>query len=196
MPKLVYYIGISIDGYIAGPDDEVDFYPISDDYMQWMLDEFGDALPGHIRAQAGIADAPLTKFDSIIMGRRTYDPALAENITSPYPHLDQYVVSRDLRVDDPAITVIRNHPSDAVDMLKLEHSDLDIYLAGGGSLAGSLLPQIDRLVVKTYPVVAGAGRPAFDTNFNPTRFTFEDVRTFSGGNVVSTYSQETINSLG
>jgi dihydrofolate reductase len=195
MPKLVYYIGISIDGYIAGPDDEVDFYPITDDYMQWMLDEFGDALPGHVRAQAGIAERPLTKFDRVIMGRRTYDPALAQNITSPYPHLDQYVVSRELRVDDPAITVIRNEPGVAVDMLKNENSDLDIYLAGGGQLAGQLLPQIDVLVVKTYPVVAGAGRPAFDTRFNPTQFTLENVETFSGGHIVSTYRQETTNSL-
>ena len=195
MRKLVYYIGISIDGYIAGPADEVDFYPISDDYMQWMMDEFGDALPGHVRAQAGIADAPLSKFDSILMGRRTYDPALAQDITSPYPHLDQYVVSRELRVDDPAITVIRDDPAAAVDRLKHEDSDLDIYLAGGGNLAGRLIPQIDLLVVKTYPVVSGSGRPAFDMTFNPTTFTLEDVRTFSGGNLVSTYSQETTNFL-
>ncbi|WP_020109248.1 dihydrofolate reductase family protein [Nocardia sp. 348MFTsu5.1] len=195
MRKLVYYIGITIDGYIAGPADEVDFYPISDDYMQWMMDEFGDALPGHVRAQAGIADAPLSKFDSIVMGRRTYEPALAQDITSPYPHLDQYVVSRELSVDDPAITVIRDDPAAAVDRLKHEDSDLDIYLAGGGNLAGQLIPQIDLLVVKTYPVVAGSGRPAFDMTFNPTTFTLEDVLTFSGGNLVSTYSQETTNFL-
>ncbi len=45
MRKLVYYIGISIDGFIAGPDDEVDFFPMSDDYLQWMGSEYGDALP-------------------------------------------------------------------------------------------------------------------------------------------------------
>ncbi|MCZ4552506.1 dihydrofolate reductase family protein [Gordonia rubripertincta] len=190
MRKLVYYIGISIDGFIAGPDDEVDFFPMSDDYLQWMGSEYGDALPAHVRAQFGIADAPLTKFDTILMGRRTYDPALAADITSPYPHLTQYVVSRSHRSDDPAITVIRDEPDVAVEQLKAENSGLDIYLAGGGALAGQLLPLIDELVIKTYPVVAGAGRPAFVSGFSPTQFDLADVRTFSGGNVVSTYSRK------
>lgn len=82
--KLVYYFGISIDGFIAGPDDEVDFYPTPDEYVQWMATEYPDALPGHVRAHPGIADTAPTKFDTIVMGRRTYDPALELNITSRY----------------------------------------------------------------------------------------------------------------
>lgn len=190
MRKLVYYIGISIDGYIAGPDDDVDFYPMSDDYLQWMGAEYGDTLPGHVRAQFGLADAPLTKFDTIVMGRRTYDPALTEGITSPYPHLTQYIVSRNHQSDDPSITVIRDDPMAAVSALKAEDSPLDIYLAGGGKLAGQLLPAIDQLIVKTYPVVAGTGLPAFESTFNPTNFDLDDVKTFSGGNAVLSYSRK------
>lgn len=33
MPKLVYYISLSLDGFIAGPDDVVDFFNGSADYM-------------------------------------------------------------------------------------------------------------------------------------------------------------------
>ncbi|HEY8372741.1 MAG TPA: dihydrofolate reductase family protein [Pseudonocardiaceae bacterium] len=189
MRKLVYYIALSIDGFIAGPDDEVDFYPASDDYMAWMTTEFVDAIPTHVRRQMGIDDTPNRNFDTVVMGRRTYEPALREGITSPYAHLRQFVVSRTLEPLDPAVAIVREDPVETVRALKREDSPLDIYLAGGGELAGHLLDEIDRLVVKQYPVVAGAGRTAFGSRFVPTQFDLDDVRTFPGGNAVLYYSR-------
>jgi dihydrofolate reductase len=189
MRRLVYYIGVSIDGFIAGPDDQVDFYPMSDQYMEWMNTEFADALPTHIRRQVGVDAAPNRRYDTVVMGRRTYDPALRAGIPSPYAHLRQIVVSRTLESPDPQISVVRGNPVEAVRALKQEESELDIYLAGGGELAGQLLDEIDSLVVKLYPVVAGAGRPAFGSAFQPTRFDLDDVRTFPGGNAVLQYSR-------
>ncbi|MEI5582602.1 MULTISPECIES: dihydrofolate reductase family protein [unclassified Agromyces] len=189
MRKLTYYIALSIDGVIAGPDDEVDFFPSSDEYLGWMTGDYGDTLPGHVREQFGIAEAPLTRFDTIVMGRRTYDPALQMGITSPYPHLRQYVVSRSLEAPDPAVAIVADDPLATVRALKAEDSPLDIYLAGGGRLAGRLLDEIDELVVKRYPVVAGAGLPAFGPDFSPTRFALDEVRSFAGGNLVEWYSR-------
>ncbi len=189
MRDLVYYVGVSIDGFIAGPDDQVDFYPMSDEYMAWMNAEFPDALPTHIRRQLGIDASPNRHFDTVVMGRRTYDPALAEGITSPYTHLRQVVVSRTLQSTDPRVTVVPDDPVAAVRALKREESGLAIYLAGGGQLAGQLVDEIDRLVVKLYPVVAGGGRSAFGVHFAPTPFTLDDVRTFPGGNAVLRYSR-------
>jgi dihydrofolate reductase len=189
MRKLTYYISLTIDGVIAGPDDEVDFYPGSDEYLSWMAADYGDALPSHFREQFGIADAPLTRFDTIVMGRRTYDPALELGVTSPYSHLRQYVVSGRLEQPDPAVTVIADDVVGAVRALKAEGAPLDIYLAGGGRLAGQLLDEIDELVNKRYPVVAGAGRPAFGPHFSPTGFALDAVRSFDGGNLVEWYSR-------
>ena len=188
MRALVYYIGLSIDGFIAGPDDQIDFFPISDEYASWMTAEFGDALPTHVRRQLGIDSEPTRRFDTVVMGRRTYEPALREGITSPYSHLRQVVVSRALTSPDPQVTVVRD-PLAAVRALKEEETGLDIYLAGGGQLAGELVGEIDRLVVKLYPVVAGAGRAAFGTRFEPARFELDDVRTFAGGNALLQYSR-------
>lgn len=188
MRDLVYYIAVSIDGYIAGPQDEVDFYPSSDEYAAWMTGEYGDTLPTHVRRQAGIDDVPNRSFDTIVMGRRTYDPALEVGITSPYAHLRQYVVTASLAESpDPAVTVVATDPLELVRTLKAEDSPLDVYLAGGAQLAGQLLPEIDRLIVKQYPVVAGAGLPMFATGFSPTAFDLTDVRTFEGGNAVLYY---------
>lgn len=191
MRSLIYFISLSIDGFIAGPGDEVDFFAGSDEYMQWMVAEYGDALPSHAREQLGIADAPLTRFDTVVMGRRTYDPALSAGITAPYAHLQQVVFSRSLEGTDPTVRITDADPRDVVRELKEHDSPLDIYLAGGGRLAGALLEQIDTLVIKRYPVVAGAGVSAFGPEFSPTAFALEDVRSFAGGNVVESYSAVT-----
>ncbi|WNG44466.1 dihydrofolate reductase [Archangium minus] len=189
MRNLVYYISLSIDGFIAGPNDEVDFYPGSDEYMRWMKTDYPDALPTHMRRHFGIDNAPNRNFDTIVMGRRTYDPALKLGITSPYAHLRQYVFSRTLEPQDPTVTIVKGDVVETVRALKREESALDIYLAGGGELAGQLLDEIDRLVVKLYPVVAGAGRTAFGSRFSPTNFNLDNVKTFSGGNAVLYYSR-------
>jgi len=187
MRKLTYFISLSIDGFIAGPDDEIDFYHGSEDYMQWMVEDYGDALPTHVRGQVGAGQAPLTRFDTIVMGRRTYEPALAAGITSPYAHLRQIVFSRSMRNDDSGVEFPAEEPLDVVRRLKSIESDLGIYLAGGGTLAGQLLSEIDELIVKRYPVVAGSGIPAFGPAFDPTAYALADLKSFRGGNIVESY---------
>ncbi|MDG3011436.1 dihydrofolate reductase [Rhodococcus sp. D2-41] len=184
MRKLVYYVGVSLDGYIAGPADEVDFYPLSDAMAAWINTRYPETVPTHLRAQAGLADTPNHAFDTVIMGRRTYEPALAVDVTSPYAHLRQLVVSSILGSDgaalDPAVEVVSDDPIAAVRGLKAEDG-LDIWLAGGGKLAAALLPEIDELIVKQYPVVAGTGLPAFAGAFRPTAFSPARSESFDNG---------------
>lgn len=190
MRELTYFVALSLDGFIAGPDDEIDFYPTSEAYVRWMTTAYPDAIPNHIREQVGIADVANKHFDTIVMGRRTYDPGLREGFTSPYSHLRQYVFSRSLTESpDPEVEVVATDPVEKVRELKAEDGLLGIYLAGGGQLAGLLLPEIDKLVIKKYPVVAGAGIPAFTTGFSPTQFTLTECQTFDNGCAVLSYDR-------
>lgn len=186
MRELTYYIALTIDGFIAGPNDEIDFYPLADDHSAYMNEQYPEMVPTHLRQAMGMDDVPNRRFDTVVMGRRTYDPALEVGITRPYAHLRQIVASRSLASPDPAVEVVRDDPRARVQELKAEDG-LGIYLAGGGQLAGQLLPEIDRLVVKKYPVIAGTGLPAFAAGFQPTRFTLEEAATFSNGCAVLTY---------
>jgi dihydrofolate reductase len=171
MRKLVYFVGMSLDGYIAGPGGELDFYPLPEDMSAWIRAEYPETLPTHARPHLGMAvDEPNRKFDTLVMGRGTYDPALAIGVTSPYAHLRQYVVSSTLgRIDDPTVDLVASDPIGLVRKLKQEDG-LDIWLAGGGKFAAALLDEIDELVIKSYPVVAGTGTPAFAGEFHPTLF--------------------------
>ncbi|GAB1516064.1 dihydrofolate reductase family protein [Actinophytocola sp. KF-1] len=185
MRKLVYYIGVSLDGYIAGPGGEFDFYPVSDQMSAWINARYPETLPTHVRKLVGLEDAPNKTFDTLVMGRGTYEPALAVPTTSPYAHLRQYVVSSTLTVDDPSVEVVPGDPVGLVRRLKEEDTGMDIYLCGGGRLAGALLGEIDEIILKSYPVLAGDGIPVVAGGFDPTLFTPTHRETFANGTQVT-----------
>ncbi|MFE0249375.1 dihydrofolate reductase family protein [Streptomyces sp. NPDC059010] len=188
MRKLTYYIAVSLDGRIAGPGGEYDFFPAGDErqsaaYSAWANTLYPETVPTAYRAAAGLTDIPNRHFDTVLMGLGAYRPAFDNGITSPYAHLRQYVVSSTLKPDaDPAVTVVPGDPLALVRELKREEgTGLGIWLCGGGKLAGALLPEIDELVIKHYPVVAGAGIPAFDGAFDPTAFEVAERTAFPNG---------------
>ncbi len=190
MRKLVYYVGVSLDGYIAGPQGEFDFYPICADMPPWITERYPETVPTHIRESLGMPlDTPNKTFDTLVMGRGTYEPALAVGITSPYNHLKQYVFSRTLApVDNPRVEVVDTDPAELVRKLKQE-AGLDIWLCGGGNLAGRLLDEVDQLIIKSYPVIAGDGIAAFTGNFRPTQFTVTRREAFSSGAQVTWFDR-------
>ncbi|MEV6136607.1 dihydrofolate reductase family protein [Nocardia sp. NPDC051990] len=190
MRKLVYYVAVSLDGYIAGPAGEFDFYPLDAEMVAWINGECPDFVPSQVRPHAGIAvDEPSKRFDTVLMGRGTYEPALSENVTSPYAHMRQYVISNTLgAIDDPQVEVVASDPVELVRRLKAEAGG-DIWLCGGGKLAGALLDEIDEMILKSYPVVAGGGISAFSGAFNPTLFTPTERREFGNGAQVTWFSR-------
>lgn len=171
MRKLVYYVGASLDGYIAGPGGEFDFLPVSEQITAWICDRYPETVPTHVRPALGIEDAPNRTFDTVVMGRGSYEPGLAAGVKSPFAHLRQFVVSTTIPdAEDPPVTIVRADPLGVVRSLKEEEGQ-DIWLCGGGTLAGELLPEIDELIIKRYPVVAGAGIPMIRGDYAPTLFT-------------------------
>ncbi|KUJ68521.1 deaminase [Streptomyces albus subsp. albus] len=192
MRKLTYFIGTTIDGFIAAPDGDFDFFTphVTEDYFPHLVAEYTDTLPAPARAALGVADAPNTRFDTVLMGRGTYAPGLTAGLTSPYPHLRQIVLSRSLTTSpDPAVEVTAEDPVELVRHLKQEDG-LGIWLCGGADLAGQLLPEIDELIVKQYPVVAGSGIPLFRADFSPRTFALTTSRVFERGNLILTYAKE------
>lgn len=156
MRELVYYVAVSLDGFIAGPDGQFDAFPVQGDHMAALLEQYADAVPGHV-AQMLAIKADGSTFDTVLMGWNTYDVGLREGLDSPYPHLRQYVFSRTRSSSRPEVTVTGRDPREVVRELKAEESGSAIWLCGGGRLAGAVLAEIDRFVLKINPVLLGAG---------------------------------------
>lgn len=187
MADLTYYIAVTLDGFITDPAGGFGFFPAEGDHLAALAAAFPETFPVHYRDQLGIADAPNKRFDTVIMGRHTYQPALDAGLTSPYAHLDQFVVSRTLgAVDDSAVTVVDRHPVACVRALKRDDR-VGIWLCGGGVLAGELLDEIDELILKVNPVVIGSGRPLFARDFAARTFTHTGSETYASGVTVQHY---------
>lgn len=189
MRELVYYVAVTIDGFIADPNGGYDAFVADIDPTSAQFKQYADALPAHALAALGV-EPPATLFDTVIMGWNTLTPALDVGIDSPYSHLRQIVASRRDRSVAPDIT-LTSDPVATVRELK-QQGGLDIYLCGGGELAGALLPQIDRLVLKRNPLVFGAGIPLFGkTAYVPRRFSLVSTRPLESGVIVEEYAAQT-----
>lgn len=158
MRELVYYVAVSLDGFIAAEDGSFDMFDTTGDHMATITGEYADAVPSFVHEQIGIS-APGTMFDTVIQGWNSYAAAFDVGIERPYAHLTEIVATRGGR---RAVTGVEftDDPLATVQELKAQ-SGLGIYLCGGGELAGTLIEEIDRLILKRYPVVLGAGVPLF-----------------------------------
>ncbi|GAA4020947.1 dihydrofolate reductase family protein [Allokutzneria multivorans] len=188
MRKLTYFVATTLDGFISGPDHEMDFFPMQGEHITALTEEYPETVPTHVRPLLGVpVDAPNHRFDTVVMGRGTYEPALAHGITSPYSHLRQIVFSRSLS-PTPGVEILASDPVAAVRELKAEPGS-GIWLCGGGQLAGHLRSEIDELVLKVNPVVCGSGTPVFTGDFRPESFALQAVRHFHTGVVWLHYTR-------
>lgn len=190
MRKLTYFVASSLDGFIAGPDGSFDFFPFSVDseLAEHLRTEYPETLPTPLRQALDFDDVPNRVFDTVVMGRGTYEPALKEGITSPYRHLRQVVFSRSLASVDPLVEVVAGDPVAFVQALKREDGK-DIWLCGGGELAGVLWPEIDEAVVKLNPLTVGEGIPLARRPFAPSPLTLVSARQLREGVILLRYTR-------
>ncbi|MFI7318487.1 dihydrofolate reductase family protein [Streptomyces venezuelae] len=196
MRKLVYFIAVSLDGFIAGPDGADPtgpdgFWPVAQDYVQHLATTYPETLPAPARDALGIT-AEGTHFDTVLEGRRTYGIGLDAGLTNAYPHLRHYVFSRTLTESpDPGVELVATDPVEKVRELKKEDGK-DIWLCGGGELAGVLRGEIDRLIVKFGPLTLGSGVPLFaqKTAFDPVLYERSDAVLLDSGTVFLTYDKK------
>ncbi len=140
MRRLSYGVAMSLDGFIAGPNGEYDWI-VTDPEIDFA--------------------AIWAQFDTLLMGRRTYE--VARTRAAQWPDLGHrwIVVSRTLKAEENAnITILSSGIAEAVAALKAQPGK-DIWLMGGGVLFRDLLDAglVDRLEVMVMPVLLGSGTP-------------------------------------
>jgi dihydrofolate reductase len=173
MRTIIYDVAVSLDGYIAGPDGNID----------------GFVMEG---AHAHDYFARLQSYSTAIMGRNTYEFGYKYGMKAgdrPYPHMDHFIYSAGIELANiEGLSIIRSDFSAHVRKLKASAGG-DIYLCGGGRFAGLLLEEglIDRLILKVNPFISGEGTPLFATHRKVTGLKKVDQKHYESGVTLLTY---------
>ncbi|WP_299459099.1 dihydrofolate reductase family protein [uncultured Microscilla sp.] len=147
MKKIVYYIASSIDGYIADVNGGVERFLMEGAHA----DEFQQSL---------------NEYDTVLMGRKTYEFGFQYGIKPgepAYPGLRHIIVSGTLKFDSNQYVQLVNDEVIAYITRLKKQAGKSIWLCGGGHLAGLLAQHqlIDEVILKVNPIVLGQGIPLF-----------------------------------
>ena len=186
MRELKYFVACTVDRFIARADGSFDFFLAEGAHLKDLVKTYPETVPAHLRQPIGVRPAS-NWVDTVLMGRKTYDIGLPFGVTSPYPHLKQYVFSRTMKESlSPDVTLVKSDPLEFVRGLKREKGR-DIWLYGGGVLAAALFTEIDELILKVNPVILGAGIALFEGPVPQTDLDLVEAKTYPNGFVFKRY---------
>lgn len=170
--KVILYIAMSLDGYIAKEDDNIDFLTTVES-------------PGEDYGYFSF----LKDIDTVIWGRKTYDKVLT--LSTEFLHKDKkvYVLSRSRSGSDKNVEYFYDVQTLINDLRRRE--GLDIYCDGGSELVFELLKHsmIDRLIVSVIPYLLGSGIRLFRDGFPEQKLKFRQSITYPSGLVQLWYEK-------
>lgn len=141
MKKIILGLAVSLDGYIEGPNGEIDWCFADQDY--------------------GMSSF-LKGIDGILMGRKSWELAAAMG-GNPWKGVTTYVFSHTLKsVTDPNVKIISGNLKESVEMMRLEKGK-DLWLFGGAELIASFVNEglVDEYWLSVHPVLLGDGKRLF-----------------------------------
>lgn len=170
--KIILYIACSLDGFIAGPEDNLDFLSAVE-------------KPGE---DYGYSDF-IRNIDSIIMGKRTYDwikqhaPEFIHEVTT-------YVYTRSQLPPEGNIIFYNGDLIKLARRLKNEKGK-DIFCEGGAVVANVMLKEnlIDEFTISVIPVILGKGIRLFSEDGPQIDLQLVSVKEFDTGLVQLQYER-------
>lgn len=174
MRRIVYYVAVSLDGYIAGPEESIEGFVGS-----------GSGLDQYL--------ADLKEFDTVIMGRKTYEFGYKYGLVPgqpAYAHMQHYIFSKTLSFEKQS-EMVHIKPLELEEIRTLQQQPgTDIYLCGGGQFTGWLLENdlIDILKIKLNPLVLGQGTRLFGDSTKFLQPQLIETSLYEHGLQIITYS--------
>ena len=173
MRKILYYVAMTLDGYISGPNENIEGYVHEGSGLDQYLND-------------------LKKIDTVIMGRKTYEFGFKFGIVPgqpAYDHMVHYIFSNSANYEDihEKVHVVPRDISIVEELRR--RSVTDIYLCGGSIFAGWLLRHqlIDEVKVKLSPVIFGGGLLLFTGIEEKVNLELKKVQQHDHGMLINSY---------
>ncbi len=177
MRRVTYSMGVSLDGYIVGPDGNIASPPPDEEIFRFVIEEARD-IGVHL------------------LGRRLYetmlywetadqDPSLDESErewTAIWKPLPKIVFSTTLSAVQGNARLASGGLAEEIERLRAEPERGDIAI-GGATLAAeaAALGLIDEYRARVYPVLVGGGIPFFPHSRHRVSLELVETRSFSSG---------------
>ena len=185
MRSVTYSMGVSLDGYIAGPDGGFDWTAPDEEVFRFVTDEI---------RQVGVH----------LLGRRLYETMLYWETADQDPSLDdsmlewaaiwkalpKVVFSTTLPAVQGNARLVAGGLAEEIERLRAEPAQGDIAI-GGAALAAeaATLGLIDEYRARVYPVLVGGGIPFFAQRERRVDLELVETRTFSSKVVYLRYRE-------
>ncbi|MBP1677135.1 MAG: bifunctional deaminase-reductase domain protein [Bacteroidetes bacterium] len=164
--RIILYIAMSLDGYIADSDGGLDFLSVVEkEGEDYGYEKFVESV------------------DTIIMGRKTYDKVLSFGIDFPHAHKRCYILTRTQRPDEGNITFYnQGNLKMLIQHLKSQQGK-DVFVDGGADVVNELLKDglIDELIISVVPVLLGGGVSLFKMEYPVQKLTLSSAKSFDTG---------------
>ena len=183
MRKLTYGMNVSVDGYVAGPGDDLHWGVPGDELFQFWSDQVGAtglALYGRRLWETMNAHWPTADQQPGVT------PAHAE-FARRWRAMPKAVFSSTISAVDGNARLVTGDAVAEITRLKAEEGGpMDI---GGATLAAAAMRAglIDEYTVVTHPVLVGSGKPFFTALDRWVNLDLVETRTFPDGVLLARY---------
>lgn len=167
MRKVILFIAVSLDGYIADKSGDVG----------WLHGQGGD------NENIDTYSEFIKEIDTVLMGWNTYHQVVTE--LSPnewiYGDLSTYVFTHKRMESIENICFTAEHPEDLVKELRNQDGK-DIWICGGAELAGQLMQAdlIDRYYISVIPTILGEGIRLFGKMEKERKLSLVGTQNYNG----------------
>jgi dihydrofolate reductase len=176
MSNLIADISMSLDGFIAGPNDSVELGlgEGGERLHEWMFEVSGWREPhglegGSTGTNSDIAAEMLRNKGAVIMGRRMFDLGEGAWGDNPPYHVPVFVLThrpREIVEKEGGTTYnfVTGGIESALEKARAAAGDKDIYLAGGANIIQQYLSSglLDEIQIHLVPILLGDGRRLFE----------------------------------
>jgi dihydrofolate reductase len=185
MRKVILMMSVSLDGFIEGPNREIDWHMVDDElhsYVNEQLSAMGAFLSGRVTYELMAGFWPTADSDPSSTGPMV-------EFARIWRDMPKIVYSRTLQQErlDWNTTVVRDVvPEEVVELKEQPGGDL---VVGGADLAAAFMRHdlIDEYRLYVHPVVIGQGKRLFQGSDTRVSLQLSETRTFGNGVVLLRY---------
>lgn len=167
MRKLILFIAMSVDGYIADLNGGV----------EW--------LEGEIPGENDMASYQefIKDIDTVMMGANTYHQLVTELSPDKWMYSDfvSYVITHHPKQSTDKIKFTREDPGQLAARLKAQ-AGKNIWVCGGAAIVKQLIQMdlIDKYYINVIPVILGNGIRLFDTSEKEIKLKLVNTKSYNG----------------